>query len=369
MPRFIARVRINAQYSAVVATPADGDLVGLTASTERPDIDPIDWILETDQPMHAEILGHNTAFTRVTLPVTGRRPMAVYAANEVQARLVAVASAAKWRDDVFSSHAPKGWHADAEEAVVESIRRDEGSKRPKSRFEVDFSRLLAPDCSLHPLHLDQAFETFRWMVASSTPYSVDCSYHTQTVHLLLNGAAERRSLDGVSPIRSIDDLKSRFQYALLGQSYDIYQIWRDDHGLHPSAKITINVLHHGANGHHVATKRPKTLEDAFSSLCANARGLRMRRSPNSCHDDATLIQSFGVVVSAHGFEFVIDYGMTTDFIASSWRLGLAKTRGGEPFYETLDRALLRFMDLVPDYEDQLQSNRDKRRKSELTAAA
>jgi hypothetical protein len=371
VPRYVARMKVTRTYRKVVSVRgAEASMDTLLREMDEvvpPVMDQHDWILDGITPVavtEEEVAETGDGLSgTVEIRVVGRRPMAVYAASEKTAVANGTASCARGRPDVFGVFGYEGWRDVSYETVCESIRRDDGPKRAKPRFEVSIAALIAPDRSLHPLHLDQAYETLRWMVATSANYEQDCSYHVQTVHHLLSGPNPRGSGRSMAPITGADDLKSRFSYAVLGQAYDIYGQWRDEHGIHPQARLTIEALHHASNLDSVRTPQNAGFgnEIDLENILRNAGGMAMPRSLNPVHADAVMVQGVLVAVEPHGFAFELKYGVETTPYASSWTRVLAMTRGAETFYETMDRAIVSFLKLVPDYRDQLAKRRERAR--------
>lgn len=368
MPRYVARMKVGRTYRKVVT------MKGAEASAESihrkmdgvaaPELDAHDWMIDQIAPIvkgPPERMPGGDGWTG-TLEVTivGRRPMAVYSKTEKSAIESGLASCSKWRDDVFDVFGYEGWHEVSYDATCESMRRDNGPKRAKTRFDVSIASLIAPDRSLHPLHLDQAFETLRWMVSTGANYEEQCSHHVQKVHHLLSGPNPRGSSSSMAAVTGTDDLKSRFAYAVLGQSYGIYRQWREEHGIHPGARLTIEALHHADNLDYVRTPQEAGFgnEIDLENILNNAGGVRMPRSLNPMHDDAIVIQRVSVAVRPDGFSFELKYGIETTPYASSWTRVLSMTRGDETFYETMDRAIVMFLRMVPDYREQLTRRRE-----------
>jgi hypothetical protein len=363
MPRYLVRCRIGTTYRRLVDGADEAAVAAAIAALATPAPFGADWRLEAGPVVRSadtSTMTDGTLRAEASCDVVARVTMAVRADDAASARKAAEEACSESRDDVPSSAAPDRWHSRRCDRVVstEEPRRDDGPIRPRRSFEVDVRRLIAPNASLHPLHVDQAFETLRWMAATGSNYEQQCSHHVQRITHLLCGGGDRS--DERIRIESEADLKDRFQHAVLGIGYDIYDQWREEHGIRPTARLTVDALHHGPNtdrfDSHVrsgTSRRWAGLGVSLWEICRSLPGLRTRVQLNPYHPNADRIISFGVLVGPGGFVFQLRYG----YEGSSWTTDVARTRGGETFAETLDRALVVLAAIVPDMDEQAEGRR------------
>ena len=374
MPRYAVPCTVTAVYTNYLSADTEAEIVAMAAALAPPAPWTSDWRFEIVGQPELEPIGPNHDGTklcsRLRVATTSRRTVTARAKDEAEATAKALKACDQFRDDVVDHFAPDGWSACHKDRAVETgkPRRDDGAIRARKSFDVDLRRLIAPNASLHPLSIDQAFETFRWMVATSRNYEERCSYHVEKVWHLLRGSTNRSHDTGVPEIVSERDLKDRFAHAVLGLGYDIYDQWREEHGIHPTARLTIEALHHGPNVNrfdsHIrprGARQMETLESALWAYASNLPGMKLSVQLNSCHKGADVIAGFGVLVLPNGFAFRLRYG----YEGSSWSHDVAITRGDETFAETLDRAISLLATMVPDYDEQLEA----RRRADLRKAA
>lgn len=357
MPRYIARVKVTRTYRRyhAIAGEAGGQAEWTKSALGQPL--PVhvegDWILEPPSPLfiHGDpSFGDGKWRGHVASVVIGHKPMTIYANSESEAEKLATEGASHIRGDVFQTCTwDRDWHAEAVE--ITSIRRDDAPTRPRRRFAVDIRPLIAPNCTLYPLSIDQAFETLRWMVSTSRNYASSRMRHV-TMHQLLSANSDGTLNEGVRPVSSIKDLKSRFAYAVLGQGDDIYQQWRDEHGIHPTASLVIDAPHYGANSSKMLKPRNRhTGPEDLDDVLRHTGGMTLAHALNNHHPGLRHVRGVAVRVAPDSFTFVLTYG-EAGAIGSRWEHVLARTRGREPFVETLDRALDAIDLLIPDYADQ-----------------
>ena len=379
MPRFLVPCTVTAGWRRYVTGAHDADVLAEAATIAAPTPWTSDWRFETGplstnpvEDGHPDHRGARRRATTVRCSSVARRTLAVRAKDAAGARETAEKACEMFRDDVVAHSAPGSWHSGHADRTVRTgePRRDDGPIRPRSSFEVDLRRLIAPNGHLRPLHLDQAFETYRWMVASAKGWKEPCRWHDQTVHHLLAGRAGGGGDESVPMVRSEADLLDRFQHAVLGVGWDLYDRWREAHGIHPTAVLTVKALHHGPNMERFDSNvRPDrmtwggTLPAALWSLCSQAPGKRLSVQLNSVHAGAVVIEALGVRVSAAGFSLRLDYG----FDGSRWSHDLASTRGGETFAETIDRGIAMFSRCCPDLQQQIDDGHAARRAAENAA--
>lgn len=213
----------------------------------------------------------------------------------------------------------------------------------KSRFNVSFTDLVRPDGFWpQPYSLEQAFEIFRWMVKTGSGYTSPTRWGQVGVKALLS-ATSANDAEAVTPIRSIADLRERFQYAILGFARsEAMALWRAAHRVEPGQKVRIGVPVYTpfAGAHHLGWESEADIAQAFTRLTGGHRGQALAVSLNSVWPDVRHVHGVTVAVRADGFRFQLTFGddPTHDRMASSWTDTLAVTRPGESFLDTFARA-------------------------------
>jgi hypothetical protein len=212
----------------------------------------------------------------------------------------------------------------------------------QSRFSVDLTEFLRPECFWpSPYTIEQAFETFRKMVATGKGYATPDRWgHTGVYGLLSASSAYDDS--HVDPIRSLDDLRERFHYALLGRNRSpaIAQ-WRKDHRMMPGQRIQVRVpIHKPFEGaRYLGYGSESDIKTTLTAMFTQVRGKRLHASLNSVHLGVRGAQRVTIAVSPSGFRFVLDFGTFDERgnDGSRWGETLARTRPGETFLETMTR--------------------------------
>lgn len=364
MPRYCVPVAIEQEYTSYIQGEDDDAIRVIAAATRIPIPWTGDWTFEVTSGPSLDPIGdghrEGTRQSRLRIGTRSTNFLSIRADNPAkaveEARKIA---GCRWGDVEFVFPEAYWTEVGNERNVdVGEPERDDGPIRARTKFDVDLRRIIAPNASMHPLETDQAFEALRWMVTTSANYEQRCSYHTQKVWHLLAGERSGGVEDGVPMIVSEKDLKSRIVHGVLGLGYDIYDQWREDFGIHPTSRITIQTPHHGTNtdrfDHGVRPWKGNydgSLDKALWQLMKSLPGMRLGVQLNRCHPGAVIIDSFGVVVHPKGFVFRLRYG----YQGSSWSKDLARTRGGETFVETLARAVFLIKSLVPDYQAQIDA--------------
>ena len=324
------------------------------ADPPKPRLIPSDWMLEIGERFDMPY-GNDPSRTVPARRIVATRPMAVIAANEDEARSIAVGCCATWRRDLPAENDHQGWRSRDDAVVAGSVRREASTPRHRRSFEVDVRRLASPDRGLHLLTTDQMFETFRWMLASSKGYDDGGSLGhpgTASVRRLLRTEDGSWSTETYA-VGSRGNLHARLTAGLLGSAHDLYDMWREENGIAYGSRKTIEAVHYGAAvDSYSAGHAGEGLEKALWGAMSRIAGHEMVMSPNTVHPDATTITAFDVRVDESGFSFELSYGMGGTGLQSSWRHVLARTRGGEAFYETAERAMTLLLELVPSYRSE-----------------
>lgn len=231
-------------------------------------------------------------------------------------------------------------HADpmAERSVKPPLRR--------RSFEAPLIELLRPfGYWPQPLSIEQAFELFRWMVAtgaSKPEYTSQLQWGRAGVPELLSSSSGL-SHDRVEPIVSIEDLRRRFHMAILARPQSRGQeLWRQEHDIGPTSVVNVPspTFKPFAGAPHLGWRSEQTIHDDLKRMFEGSAGTQMVVSLNSQHEGCRTLH--GVRISVHpeyGFGIAIRYGDThpTDW-GSSWDEPIARTREGETFLQTLARA-------------------------------
>jgi hypothetical protein len=349
-----------------MSTHSYDQFVEACAAFPRPNPFPSDWCLTHVGGEHAYRLPPSIIRARsladkdewamsITCPVTAEVSVTIYAKTEKQARELVLKQMNGCDAHRINSGDANGWNAYSYGYDVEllSIYQDKSGKALRHSFEIPVDTLVSADRSWHPYEIDQIIETFRWLAVSGTDYHQQCTWHDQKVSHLLNGGYGNNPFSSheLKPILSMKDLKRRLQYALLANGYDFYAKWREDVGYQLGKTLKIETAHRGKGYNDIALGPPHTINEALEKMLVQSRGMKLAWSLNSCHAAAVEIDTIGLSVGASGFSFILRYG----YEGSSWSYVIASTRGSEPFAETLNRAYVLFLRLVPDFKDQLQA--------------
>lgn len=367
MPRYIVRMAQKRRYGHWASAPATAthdDLMAIAAATPKPDPWPADWRITSVGDL--EIMGppkliDNEWGFRIYCLVEAENSIIVYAKNEKKAAELAREASPSWRDDNINSMCPGGWNDKETNIEILSIRRDPVSKPLKHSFEIEVDRLVASDRGWYPYELDQIFEVFRHFVRTGMNYEKVCTWHTQTIRHILSGSElDWRTDKWPSRIWSLKDLKRRFQHALLARGYDFYEDWRQAIGFKLGEKIKIEAPHRGHRYRDTASGKFSQvgLERAIQHMIEDSRGMKLAFSLNAIHTAAIEIQRIGILVGPESFHVVLTHGYPND--SSYWDFTIARSRGNEPFVETIERAYNLFRRLVPDFDQQDREKQDRK---------
>ncbi len=174
------------------------------------------------------------------------------------------------------------------------------------------------------------------MVRTGNAYRCSSGWGSYGPRELLS-ASSGVALSRVSPIRSLDDLRRRFQHAFFGtHGGKATTAWRVDHGIHVDTIKWLRFPHHEP---FTESPSPLTCENDVQKTLERylaTAGVDMTVSLNSVHPKARRIHSAVIFVYPETFSFVIDYGYEDD---GGWDHELARTTDGETFLMTLNRAV------------------------------
>lgn len=223
----------------------------------------------------------------------------------------------------------------------------------RKSFKVPLIELLRPDGYWpHPLSIEQAFETLRWMVTtgSSKPeFTTQLQWGRAGIHDLLTGGSGL-SHGHVEPISSIEDLRRRFHFAILSRAASRGQeLWRSEFGIRPEGTVTVPYPTYKpfAALPHLGWQSEAEIHAEIKRLTAESAGMPMTVNLNGVYDDCQTLHGVRIRVAPEGFAFDIRYGNThpTEH-GSSWDDTIARTREGESFLQTFARARTVFDCLV-----------------------
>lgn len=219
--------------------------------------------------------------------------------------------------------------------------------RTRRSATVHLIEFLRPDSYWpYPYSLEMGFQALRWLIASAAdPRFVEQhQWHTSCAVGLMGGASAQNG--ACRPITSVDDLKQRFTYALLGSDRHRPEVtrWREHWGIHPTAQIEMRFRHY--KPHHPPAHLPwrseAQIRDALTALFEHSVGQKLNVQLNSVHRRARIVQRVGIYVGPKLFWFVLNYGFTDarkNPCDSTWSQELAVSKSDEPFLDTLARAI------------------------------
>lgn len=348
MPRFVIQTLVECLYT--FHFKADPAPKSGSATFSPPIFFPTGWLVELGEQSSIVWATKDDPDHRVPAQtVLMHRPVIVEARSRAAAETEAETSWKRWASDSPAYFSLNGWHLRETKFKVQSIRQISSDRKLRRNFEVNCSKLVAPDIGRHQLFVDQQFELLRWMWITAKNYEVDAPYQPLSVRrLLLRTLHDWRH---TTPwITSQSALHQMLANGILGQGQAIFEMWRQDHGFSYGATTSIPVTHYGKAGRDITNRHADlAVDDAIWTAMRDVPGHSLVTSPNHMHPEATVIHSFGVCVHDNGFSFEIAFGYEIEAHGSPWHQTLAATRGDETFYETADRALDILHRIVPDY--------------------
>lgn len=240
--------------------------------------------------------------------------------------------------------------------------------KPRARRSANLALIefLRPDGYWpSPYSLEQAFQALRWLIASAAgeQYVTRHQWHRSCAVGLMGGAG---AMNGASrPIKTLADLQSRFQMALLAGTTHRPEVarWREDKGIHVGAVIKMVFRHYKpfSPPDHLPWRCEAAVHDAVTQLLEKSSGKILTTQLNSVHAGAKVTHGVDVTVGANGFCFTLRYGFVdpaVDIHDSEWAHPLAVTDADEPFLDTLARAVAKLAQLtavVPVCEEDNQA--------------
>ena len=215
-----------------------------------------------------------------------------------------------------------------------------GAMCMKTKAKYRFVEFIRPDCYWpQPYTLEQAFGVFAWMLRTGEGYGDQSCWGRSSILSLLSGKPSCVNFSAVDPIRSVDDLRRRFHYALLSSCVgESLKLWRSKFDVRPDGNAIISFPHHGWRA---APFDEHRAEIAVNALL-NSEG-RLGVQLNEFHSRAREI--LGVDLHWRGsYRFVLNYGY--GYEGSVWRHLLARQLPRESFYAVLGRAQKKLSTLV-----------------------
>jgi len=250
--------------------------------------------------------------------------------------------------EAFPAHAFPGWSVEIS-SVHTSDPQPADPVRMRHDAELDWATLVDPESSYNDisirnphnsLRVDCVFEAYAQIVRSSEGYRNETKWTTYTVPRMLTPDPNHPFGFGFnpSPVTSLEDLKTRFQRALLVRSHAFMEYWRNDQAISLRSSFGLDV------------RVPQVIDPIWTSLTEmfDCRGFDLPVQLNSYHEAARRVRQVVVVLTDEGFSFLLYYG----YEGSIWSHHLASTRKGEPFAHTCKRAHAQFRALIPDFEAQ-----------------
>lgn len=228
--------------------------------------------------------------------------------------------------------------------------------KPRTRRSADIALIefLRPDIWWpQPYSIEMAFQALRWLIASAVGdrYIVQHQWHRSCAVGLLGGEGAENG--GCRPIRSLADLQSRFQAALLARTEMRPEIvrWREDKGIRVDAVINMAFRHYKPLNPpaHLPWRSEADVQEALTRLLQKSGGAILTTQLNPVHAGAKVVHRVEIIVGATGFRFLLRYGFhdpAVEPMDSEWTHHLATTEGDEPFLDTLARAVANFAQLT-----------------------
>jgi hypothetical protein len=370
MPRYVVTVELERTYERSLTRrdvdAYEDEFASLHACEDFPSSPHDDWI-EVDGGANrigdlGDVVRHRSRRASILRTVRISRPVVLHARNPKDARVIAVDVCAPWRPDMPSRSRGDCWYLKDQIVHVRSVHADAGAIRTRPRFDVDFEKVIAPDAQGCGLDVDQAFELFRWMVAASANYERKENWYTHHAHMSMN--EQGGTNPDIGAVVSRKDLAKRIVRGVLSQGHDLYREWRADHGVTPTARMSIEAPTYGRRANEARSHPSGMWKDRDPySMMEQAKGLTLSVQLNPYHDGARVIQHLGVVVTPDAFVVDLMYGYDNEPCASYWHHELARSRGREPFVDVFDRAVGALLKLAPDWDEQIRERRMPRARS------
>lgn len=204
------------------------------------------------------------------------------------------------------------------------------------RFKFDLARVVDPAYWLYPHGLERTLLAFGHLVKTARRFYEYGQYNPLDI---LSDSPSCRGSWEVGPIRSLEDLRGRFHYALLHPHYQRTREWREAERIDIREQVCIS------GAHYTPMNFPDTLFEheasanrSFDELLATT-DKHINRPLNSCHKlGARWVHSVNLNFDREGkMSFVLVYGYRRN--SSCWRHVLVYHRNDETPYQLLRRAI------------------------------
>jgi hypothetical protein len=209
----------------------------------------------------------------------------------------------------------------------------------KTRFELNLIELVRPPSYWpYPYSIEQAFQTLRWMITTGDGFQDPGRWGSSGVREILS-ASSGVGLSGVAPIRSLEDLRQRFHYAILANGGKSVVQWREEFDIRVGGRVTIPFAVHKDAHHSAVFQSQAHVGEELKRMLQPKPGQSMKVSLNYVHHDARTLHNVEIHVSKTGFKFVLWFGdAPKSEMHSHWDETLAASREGETFLQTFARA-------------------------------
>lgn len=214
----------------------------------------------------------------------------------------------------------------------------------KYKAKFDFVEFVRPDYYWPSRYtIEQAFGVIRWMAETGAAFQHSERWGRRGPIEALSKKPSCCGFSSVTPIRSIEDLRQRFHYAILsGYGGSGLNDWREKYDIRCGGSQTIAFPHYKPLAGGARWTCEADVKKAIEAMFGDGSRRRTRKSLNRYHPTARTCKGITVAVGARGFRFCMEYGWPDDVSTSSWFHPLAETEGKEPFLDTLDRAITAF---------------------------
>jgi hypothetical protein len=194
----------------------------------------------------------------------------------------------------------------------------------------------------YPYSIEMAFQTMRCLLVSGVGFKTRHPWHTTSVTSLLGGTSPDHSY--VRPVRSLEDLRHRFQLALFANGSPELDAWREARGINAYAVLDLSFLHYKpmAAVTHLGFESEDSVRKTLVDMFEHSAGKTTAVSLNCIHHSARVLHGIDVQFRPEGFSFILRYGFlgpSKQEPDSEWDYRLAATEKDEPFLDTLARAV------------------------------
>lgn len=217
----------------------------------------------------------------------------------------------------------------------------------KTKATYDWIDFVRPDGYWpYPYTIDQAFGVFAWMMKTGSHTKHSTTWGMQGVYELLSCKSSCVNFHSVDPIISLDDLRKRFHYAILGKAGSSVQLWRQKYGILIGKRRQIHFPHFSYE-----CDRAKSEHDIKVGLdCLLGSTGRLGVQLNKYHSRAR--EAYGVKIHWRGvYLFELNYG----YQGSVWRHTLSRQLPSETFTTAAARAGRKLAELMNEEKQTKQT--------------